>query len=292
MDSLMVAKDSKYPLSNGHEIPVSGFGVFQIPADRARDVVYEALKIGYRHIDSARDYGNEKESAEGIAKFLSEFREVRRRDIFFTSKIQNRVQTSYEESVSQLQESWDRCREFVGYFDLFLVHCTYPNKETRLNQYKALQDFVDRGAIRSIGVSNYGTRHLDELMNWEGLRYKPVINQLELQPWLPRIDLQLYGKKHGILLEAYSPLTQGKRFNDPEIVAIAEKHGKTPAEILLRWSYDQGFIPISKSVTISRISANFNVLDHVFLDDADKKILDKPTSYEVLGWDPTIYIDP
>nr|QFR37203.1 aldo-keto reductase [Cyberlindnera americana] len=285
-------KDSKYKLNNGLEIPVSGFGVYQTPPDVTTTIVYEALKAGYRHIDSARAYRNEKESAEGIAKFLKEFPDVKRSDIFFTSKVNNKTPTSHEEAARQLQESYDLIKDNAGYFDLFLIHSTYPDAATRFNQYKALQDFVDAGKIKSIGVSNYGTRHLDELFSWDGLKYKPVVNQVELHPWLPRIDLQTYAKKYDFILEAYSPLTQGEKFNDPELVAIAKKHGKTPAQILLRWSYDQGFVPLAKTVTVSRIYENYNVLDNVVLDDEDKKILHKPASYEVLTWDPTVWVDP
>lgn len=286
-------KDSKYKLSSGYEIPVTGFGVYQTPPDVTTNIVYEALKVGYRHIDSAQVYNNEKESADGIAKFLKEFPDVKREDIFFTSKINSRREhQTYEQALELLAGSYDLVKDTVGYFDLFLIHSTYPDKETRENLYRALQTYVDAGKIRSIGVSNYGVKHLEELYAWPELKIKPVINQLELHPWLPRHDIHDFAKKHDIYLEAYSPLTQAKKFDDPELQAIAKKHGKTPAEILLRWSYDQGFIPLAKTATVERIKPNYEVLDHVVLDDEDKKILDKPYSYEVLTWDPTTYEDP
>lgn len=289
---MALTPDATYKLNNGLTIPVSGFGVYQTPPAVTKKIVYEALKAGYRHIDSARAYSNEKESGEGIAQFLEEFPEVKRSDIFFTSKINSQSQPlSYDDAVAYLEESYQKIKDTAGYYDLFLIHSTYPDKATRLNEYAALQDFVAQGKIKSIGVSNYGTTHLDELFAWDGLKIKPVVNQLELHPWLPRKDLQAYAKKYDHYLEAYSPLTQAKKFDDPELVAIAKKHGKTPAEILLRWSYDQGFIPLAKTATVSRIKGNYDVLNNVQLDEEDAKTLNKPDSYEVLTWDPTVWVD-
>jgi len=288
--SKSVKKDSLYTLNNGLKIPVSGFGIYQTPPEEAANITYEALKAGYRHIDSAQAYQNEKEGAEGIAKFLKKYPNVKRSDIFFTTKIKN-GNHGYEATSKVIKESLDKVSPYIEYIDLFLVHSPISDKEKRLGTWKALQEAVDSGKVKSIGVSNYGTHHLDELLSWEGLKYKPVINQLELHPWLPRKDLQIYAKKYDHLLEAYSPLTQAKKFNDPELIEIAGKYGKTPAQILLRWSYDQGFIPLAKTVHVERIAENYNVLDNVpSLDDEDYKKLDKD-SYEVLTWDPTKYVD-
>ncbi len=289
--SSSIQKDSLYTLNNGEKIPVSGFGLYQTPPGQATDITYQALKVGYRHIDSAQGYNNEEEGAKGIAQFLKENPSVKRSDVFFTTKIKNGFH-GYEESTRVIQESLKKVSPYIDYIDLFLIHSPMSDKEKRLGTWKALQEAVDSGKVKSIGVSNYGTPHLDELYAWEGLKYKPVVNQLELHPWLPRKDLQEYGKKYDYYLEAYSPLTQAKKLDDPELVSIAKKYGFTPAQILLRWSYDQGFIPLAKTVNVDRIVENFTVLDKVpKLDDEDYKLLDKPNSYEVLTWDPTKYVD-
>lgn len=284
-------KDSLYTLNNGLKIPVTGFGLYQTPVGSASKITYEALKVGYRHIDSAQAYRNEEEGAQGIAQFLKENPEVKRSDIFFTTKVNN-GNHGYEKTKQVIQESLDKVAPHIEYIDLFLVHSPKSDKEKRLGTWKALQEAVESGKVKSIGVSNYGTTHLDELFAWDGLKIKPVVNQLELHPWLPRKDLQEYGKKYDHYLEAYSPLTQAKKLDDPELVAIAKKYGFTPAQILLRWSYDQGFIPLAKTVDLDRIKENYFVLDKVpKLDPEDYKILEKPDSYEVLTWDPTIYKD-
>lgn len=282
-----ISKNSHYTLNNGHTIPITGFGVYQTPASKTSNLVYEALKVGYRHIDSARIYHNEAESVAGISKFLKDFPEVKRDDIFYTTKIWNDEQ-GYESTKTAIESSLERAKD-IEYIDLFLIHSSLTNKEKRLDTYKALQEAVATGKVKSIGVSNYGTHHLDELFSWDGLTVKPVVNQVELHPWLPRKDLQEYAKKYNFYLEAYSPLTQGQKFNDPELVAIAKKHGYSVVEVLLRWSYAQGFIPLAKTSTLERIKPNFDVLDHVELDEEDFKILEKPDSYEVLTWDPTKY---
>ncbi|KAH3687256.1 hypothetical protein WICPIJ_001772 [Wickerhamomyces pijperi] len=287
MSTAAITKNSRYTLNNGRTIPITGFGVYQTPASKATTLVYEALKVGYRHIDSARIYQNEEESVAGIAQFLKEFPDVKREDIFYTTKIWNEEQ-GYETTKIAIESSLERAKD-IQYIDLFLIHSSLTNKEKRLGTYKALQEAVATGKVKSIGVSNYGTHHLDELFAWEGLTIKPVVNQVELHPWLPRKDLQEYAKKHDFYLEAYTPLTQGQKFDDPELVAIAKKHGYSVVEVLLRWSYDQGFIPLAKTATVARIKPNFDVLDHVVLDAEDLKILDKPDSYEVLTWDPTKY---
>lgn len=283
---MSLRKDSTYTLNNGLTIPVSGFGLYQTPKNKASELTYEALKAGYRHIDSARIYGNEKEGASGISKFLNEFPQVKRSDIYFTTKIWNN-EHGYESTKKAIEDSLKNVQS-IDYIDLILIHSPMSNKGKRLDTWKALQESVETGKVKSIGVSNYGVKHLEELLSWDGLKVKPVLDQVELHPWLPRKDLQKYAKEHNIYLEAYSPLTQAKKLDDPELVSIAKKHGYTPAEVLLKWSYKQGFIPLAKTVTLERIPQNFNVLDHVTLDDEDYKILDKDT-YEVLTWDPTVY---
>lgn len=290
--SLNVKKDSLLTLNNGRTIPVSGFGLYLTPPDQTVNLTYEALKVGYRQIDSAKLYKNEKEAAEGIAKFLKEFPNVPRSEVFYTTKIFNDSH-GYENAKAGIQESLDRVVPLIDYIDLLLIHTPIaPNKETRLGTWKALQEAVESGKVKSIGVSNYSTAHLDEIYNWDGLKIKPVVNQVELHPWLPRKDLQEYGKKNDFYLQAYAPLTQAQKFEDPDIVSIAKKHDYHPAEVLLAWSYYQGFIPIAKTATVKRIEPNYTTLDRIKLDEEDLKKLDKPDSYQVLtAWDPTAFKD-
>lgn len=284
---MTLQKDSHYTLNNGETIPISGFGLYQTPPNVAEELTYQALKVGYRHIDSAKLYGNENEAAKGISKFLKENPDVKRSDIFFTTKIWN-SDHGYDETKKAILESLEKVED-IDYIDLFLIHSPMSNKEKRLGTWKALEEAVEAGKVKSIGVSNYGVKHLNELLNWSELKIKPVVNQLELHPWLPRKDLQEYGKTHNILLEAYSPLTQGKKLDDPILKEISEKTGFSSAEILLSWSYSQGFIPLAKTVHVERIKQNYTVLDHVKLNEEDLKKLEFPDSYEVLTWDPTVY---
>lgn len=285
---MALTKDTRLPLNNGKTIPVSGFGLYQTPPEQTKKLTYEALQVGYRHIDSARAYNNEAEAAQGIANFLKDYPDVKREDIFFTTKVFSRDPRTYDEFVSDIEDSYNKIRDSIGYIDLFLVHAPLPDKSTRLAVYEALQDAVEKGYTKSIGISNYGVRHVEELFAWDKFKIKPVVNQLELHPWLPRKDLQEAGKKYGFLLEAYSPLTQGKKLDAPELVEIAEKHGISTADVLLAWSYEQGFVPLAKTVHTERIKTNYTVLDRVTLDDEDNKLLEKPESYEVLTWDPTV----
>jgi len=288
MVSSTLQKDSHYTLNNGQKIPISGFGVYKTPVEETTKITYEALKVGYRHVDSAQGYFNEAEAAKGIAQFLKENPEVKRSEVFFTTKVRD-IYHGYEEASKAIQYSLELVGLYIEYIDLFLIHSPLSNKEKRLGTWRALQEAVDSGKVKSIGVSNYGTHHLEELLSWEGLRYKPVVNQVELHPWLPRKDLQAYSKKYDHLLEAYAPLTRGIKFDDSDVKSIAEKHGITSAQVLLKWSYDQGFIPLAKTVHVHRIKDNFTVLDSTpKLDDEDYKKLDKD-SYEVLTWDPTTY---
>ncbi|KAK6457362.1 NADP-dependent oxidoreductase domain-containing protein [Scheffersomyces xylosifermentans] len=311
--SIQLTKQSKYKLNNGQYIPVAGYGVYLCSAEKTRQLVYQALKDGYRHIDSAVYYGNEKEAAQGIQEFLKDHKDVQRKDIFFTTKITNEAH-GYDNCKKQIEEIAKDVKEHIDYVDLVLIHSPKTDKERRLGAWKALQEYVQNPnngtlIIKSIGVSNYGIAHLEELFNWDGYLVKPVVNQLELHPWLPRLKLREYMVKHDILAEAYSPLTQGYKLNDPELLALEKSSGISKIEILLKWSYLQGYIVLAKTEKLERIAQNFNVLPDGQRDeelDETKSFgkvdlpldvleaLDKPDSHEVLTWgnvDPTEYKD-
>ncbi|ODV81141.1 Aldo/keto reductase [Suhomyces tanzawaensis NRRL Y-17324] len=300
--SLQLTQQSKYTFNNGLQIPVTAFGVCDIPPKDTKHLVYVALKAGYRHIDSAMGYQNQRETAEAISLFLSETPEVARSDIFFTTKIDNNLQ-GYEETKQAVESIAHEVKQHIGYVDLVLLHSPKTSKEKRLGTYRALQEYVGENPtleIKSLGVSNFGVAHLEELLSWDGLTVKPVLDQLELHPWLPHIELREYLKSKNILVEAYSPLTQGVKLNDPELLGLAAKHNINKAEMLLKWSFLQGFIVIAKSVTESRVVQNLNVLPAdlssgpLVLDVAILQDLHKPDSCEVMTWgnvDPTEFVD-
>jgi diketogulonate reductase-like aldo/keto reductase len=223
-----------------------------------------------------------------LASYLEDHPELKREDIFYTTKIWHEDQ-GYENAKQAIELSLKKAKA-IGYIDLFLIHSPMTNRQLRLETWKALQEAVESGAVKSIGVSNYSERHLDELLSWEGLKIKPVVNQVELHPWMPRINLVQYCKDRGILMEAYAPITRGKKFNDPILQQVATKHGYTPAEVLIRWSFDRGFIVLVKTSNVDRLKGNFDVLDHVKLDEEDHNLLNFPGSHEkCVVWDPTTY---
>lgn len=267
-------------LSSGYKIPVTGFGVYKTSPDDCINAVYCALKTGYRHIDSAKRYANEKECGIAIRKWMEETG-AKREEVFFTTKLWDEDQ-GYESTKEHIKGSVERSG--LGYIDLYLVHSPNPGPEKRLESYKAMQEAVDAGLVRSIGVSNYGIAHLKQLMAWEGYKIKPVINQLELHPWLARKDIVDFCRDNGIALEAFCPVFRGQKFDDPDLVKLSEKYNKTPAQVLVRWSIDKGFIPLVKSVTPSRIAENIDVFDFK-LSPEDVDLLETD-QYLHLAWDP------
>lgn len=299
--SILINKCTKYKLNNDKLIPVIGYGLYLVPKKDAANLTYEALKAGYRHVDTAEYYDNAPEAAEGVAKFLKENPDVDRSDIWFTTKLTNEQQ-GYEATVAALEKIGKELKPSIGYVDLVLLHSPLTSKEKRLGSWKALQEHTTDNKslwVKSIGVSNFGVDHLNELFEAEFFYIKPVLNQLELHPWLPRVELRQFLVKHNILPEAYSPLTQGYKLDDPELVALADKYKVNKIEVLLKWAFLQGFIVLVKSTSAQRIKQNIDVLpeDKYGKLDLDLEILnalDKPESEEVLTWgnvDPTLYKD-
>jgi diketogulonate reductase-like aldo/keto reductase len=235
MSSLSIT--SKYRLASGHSIPVLGYGVYQTPADITSSVVQHALSTGYRHVDSAVGYRNEAPSADGMKASG-----IPREELFFTTKIppkDMRYETAKEHIENTLQVTG------FDYVDLYLLHSPYGGKEGRIGAWKALVEGVQAGKIRSIGVSNYGVHHLDELEAYiketdakEGKGKGGVlsINQVELHPWLARPDIVKWCQDRGVLLEAYCPIVRAQKNEDPLVVPFAKKYGKTVSQVLIRWS--------------------------------------------------------
>lgn len=281
---------STYTLNNGVKIPVIALGVYKTENNVAKDVVYDALEAGYRHFDSAELYGNEAEVGEGIAKWLKDTG-TDRSEIFYTTKIYDTHQ-GYEEAKKQIDVSLDRVKA-LGYIDLILIHSPLTSKKKRLGTWKALQEAVNEGKVKSIGVSNFGIHHLKELLSWEGLEIKPVTDQVELSPWLTREELDKYCKSEDILLQAYCPLTRCEKFGDATLVKLSEKYGKSPAQILIRWSLQKGFNVLPKSGNKKRLVQNLDVFDFEILGE-DINALSQPGAKESFaGWaaDPLEFKD-
>ncbi|KAK0355424.1 hypothetical protein LTR59_013720 [Friedmanniomyces endolithicus] len=275
--------NSTLKMPSGYEIPMLGYGVYQTPEAVAEDVTHHAIASGYRHVDSATVYHNEAPSATGMMKAG-----IPREQFFYTSKIPpNKI--NYKDAKACVEESLKKTQ--LKYIDLYLLHAPYGGKEGRLGAWRALAEAVDEGKVRSIGVSNYGVHHLEELDEWQKQQPKDKagvlsVNQVELHPWLARPDIVSWCQEHGVVVEAYSPLVRSTRMEEPVLVALAKKHGKTAAQILLRWGLQKGFVILPKSVTHSRIEENTKLYDFE-LDASDMKELEMGT-YKPCTWDPTI----
>ena len=240
-------------LNDGNTIPQLGFGVFQIePKDTAK-AVYEALDLGYRHVDTAEMYGNEKEVGEAIRSFGLD-----RSDVFVTSKLSN---ASHEPR--DAREAFDATLSGLGvdYVDLFLIHWPLPTlyDGDYVSTWKTLEEFRGDGRARSIGVSNFQIEHL-ELLAAE-TDTVPAVNQIEVHPYLTQEELRAFDADHEIVTEAWSPIAQGKVLDDPTIARVADKIGRSPAQVVLRWHIQRGDIVCPKSVTSSRIKENFELFD-------------------------------
>lgn len=238
-------------LNNGVEIPQLGFGVFQIkPADTV-EAVTTALEIGYRHIDTAEMYGNEKEVGEAIRRFG-----LQPSDVFVTSKLNNGFH-AYDDAL----RAFDGTLEALGFdrVDLFLIHWPLPTVTDFVPTWKALEKIYADGRARSIGLSNFQPHHIRRLH--EETEVPPAVNQIELHPYLTQDELRAFDAEHQIATEAWSPIAQGGVLEDPTIGAIAKEHGKTPAQVVLRWHIELGNIVFPKSVTPARMKENFEIFD-------------------------------
>ncbi|GMG37548.1 unnamed protein product [Ambrosiozyma monospora] len=278
--------DPSVKLNSGNSIPVLGLGVYLTPKDVADSIVQKALDLGYRHVDTATYYKNEQDVADAIGAWLKKNPTVKREEIFYTTKVFD-TDHGYEATKKLIATSLEKAKA-IDYIDLFLVHSPQSDYEKRHGTWLALQEAVESGKVKNIGVSNYGIKHLKELLAYPDLKIKPAVNQIELHPWLSREELVKYLKDEGIAVEAYSPLARGQRINDPALEEFAKKYGKTNAQILIAWSLAKGFIPLPKTVTVSRLRTNLESLNFK-LSDEDIKKLDSLDEYGVTGWDPTVY---
>jgi len=253
-----------YALNNGTKIPVVGFGTWQTPDGQvAYDSVLAALKAGYRHIDTAAAYGNEDSVGKAIADSG-----VDRKDLFVTTKLWN-ADHGYEAAKQALATSLDKLG--LDYVDLYLIHWPNPAamrdnwQQLNADTWRAMEEaYADRKA-RAIGVSNFRPKHLDALL--ETAKVVPAVNQIFLNPSDMEPEVVAYNEAHGILSEAYSPLGTGKIFGITELQTMAEKYDKSVAQVVLRWSLQHGFLPLSKSVHADRIQQNTEIFDFELSED-------------------------
>jgi len=274
-------------MNSGYKMPILGYGVYKTPAGVCQEVTEHAFKVGYRHVDSAAVYRNEGPCGAAIKQSG-----IPREDIFFTSKVLPGGGQDYEKTKAQIDQTIKDSG--LDYVDLMLIHAPYGGSEGRKGAWKALVEAQEANKIRSLGVSNYGVHHLDEteayikqLERERGPGKGGVISvgQWELHPWLARPDIVEWCQKRGIVPQAYSPIVRGKRMNESVLQPLTKKYGKTPAQILLRWSLQKGFVPLPKSVTLSRIEENTKLYDFELTEDEMKSL--ETGDYAPCAWDPT-----
>ena len=263
---------------DGHSIPQLGLGVWQASNEQAALAVREALLNGYRNIDTAAIYGNEEGVAAGIKQSG-----VPRKDVFVTTKIWNDAQGA-SQSRAAFMQSLERLD--TDYVDLLLIHWPLPMKDKYIETWRTMIELQQEGLVKSIGVSNFMELHLKRLIQETAI--KPVLNQIELHPYMQQNVLRDAHQQLGIRTEAWSPLAQNKALNDAVIGQIAQKHGKTPTQIVIRWHLDNQVIVIPKSVTPSRIKQNFDVFDFE-LDHDDMTLIAALEKGQRLGPDPEVF---
>lgn len=274
MDKKITDAQGTWELTNGVKMPYLGLGVWQ--SDQGEEVINAvkwALKAGYRHIDTAAAYKNE----EGVGTAIKES-DVARKDIFVTSKLWNDDQ-GYDATLKAFDKTMERLQ--LDVLDLYLIH--WPVEGKYKDTWRAMEKLYNDGRIRAIGVSNFLQTHLKDLL--EDAKVKPMVNQLEFHPWLVQPELQDFCKKNDIQYEGWSPLMQGKLFEQDIVNDIAEKYGKSPAQIVLRWDLQHGVITIPKSVKEDHIKSNMKIFDFE-LSEEDMTSIDKLDKSERLGPDP------
>lgn len=289
-------RTSKVQLNDGRAIPRLGFGTVEMkPGAETYGAVYQALNAGYRHIDTAQIYGNEADVGKAVKASG-----IPRQKIWVTSKlwpdykydtdliirsgkINNNSSRGYQSA--RFKALWSLNVTGLEYLDLFLINSP-ADPDFRVGAWLALQDLQKEGILRSIGVSNYGKHHLEELIQDPRVTVLPAVNQIELHPWKQRKDLVTFCAAHRIAVQAHSPLAKARELTDPILNEVASEVRRTPAQVLIRWSLQQGWIPIPKSAIPSRIAENSKVFDFE-LEGEQLARLDDLESFMSVTWDPT-----
>ncbi|WP_030999115.1 aldo/keto reductase [Streptomyces sp. NRRL F-5630] len=262
-------------LNNGVEIPQLGFGVFQIPPEKTKEATLSALDVGYRHIDTAEMYGNEKEVGQAVRESG-----IDRAELFVTSKLNNGFH-AHDDALAAFDQTLADLD--IGYLDLFLIHWPLPKVGDFVETWKALEEVYRSGRAKAIGVSNFQPHHLRRLL--EETEVVPAVNQIEVHPYLTQEEVRAFGAEHDIATEAWSPIAQGLVLKDPVITSIANRLGKTPAQVTLRWHIQRGDIVFPKSVTRSRVEENFALFDFA-LTEGDMSEISALNRDERTGFHP------
>ncbi len=268
-------------LNNGEKMPGVGLGVFQISNEQTAAIVSDGIQNGYRLIDTAAVYGNEEGTGQGIKQGLAATG-LKREDLFITSKVWNAGLT-YEETLNAFEDSLNKLG--LTYIDLYLIH--WPGTDDQyIEGYKALEKLYEEGKIKAIGVSNFEIHHLKQLLS--ETKIKPAVNQVERHPRLAQRELQAFCAENDILIEAWSPLMQGKILHEPVLKEIAERYHKSVAQIVLRWDIQQEIIVLTKSVKTKRLISNAALFDFE-LTEADMQAIDALDQHLRVGPDPDTF---
>ena len=266
-------------LNDGTTIPQIGFGLWQVPPSEAEVATAEALRVGYRHLDSAAVYANEGEAAAALAASG-----LAREDVYVTTKLWN-PDHGYDEAMRAFDTSMAKMK--LEQLDLYLIHWQCAQHAKFIDTWRALIDLQKSGRVKSIGVSNFKEPALRQLIDATGVI--PVLNQIELHPWLPQLDMRAVHAEYGIATESWSPLASGQLIDDPILTVIAAKHGKSTAQVMIRWHLQQGLIVLPKSVTPSRIAENIDVFGFE-LDDEDMATMAGMENGHRTGPDPDDFL--
>jgi len=266
-------------LNDGTTIPQIGFGLWQVPPSEAEAATAEALRVGYRHLDSAAVYANEAEAGAALAKSG-----LAREDVYVTTKLWN-PDHGYDEAM----RAFDTSMAKLGFdqLDLYLIHWQCKQHGKFIDTWRALIDLQKSGRVKSIGVSNFKEPALRQLIDATGVI--PVLNQIELHPWLPQLVMRAVHAEYGIATESWSPLASGQLIDDPTLTVIAAKHGKSTAQVMIRWHLQQGLIVLPKSVTPARIAENIDVFGFQ-LDDEDMATIAGMENGHRTGPDPDDFL--
>lgn len=275
----MTASVPPYELNDGTTIPQVGFGVFLVSDEDAHVAVAEAFRVGYRHVDTAAVYRNER----GVGRAIAESG-IPREELYVTTKLWN-SQQGYDSTIAACEKSLDRLG--LDYVDLYLIHWPVPTRDLYVDTWRAFIELRERGLVRSIGVSNFNEAHLRRIIDETGV--VPVLNQIERHPYLLQPHLDAMHAEFDIAIEAWSPLGRGNGvLDDPAVAAIARSHGRTPAQVVLRWHLQRGHVVIPKSVTPVRIAENLDVFGFE-LSEAEMASLNGLDKGERVGPDPETF---
>ncbi|WVN87495.1 uncharacterized protein L203_102677 [Cryptococcus depauperatus CBS 7841] len=269
--------DGRLKMHDGHSIHQVGFGVYEMNDQETYDCVKWALEAGYRHIDTAEWYENEAPTGKAIVDFMKTTGTLRDA-IYLTSKLKNN--STYEQALSDLKGSLQRSG--VDYFDCYMMHSAIGGPQVRKDVWKALCDAKEQGLVKSIGVSNFGKKHIQEFLDQK--TPLPTVNQVDLHPFMRHPEIVEICEDNNILLEAWGPLARGKKFDHPILIKVAKEKRRDAAQIMLRWGLQHGFVVIPKSVSQKRIVSNADLFDFE-LSVEEMKELDGLDEYFVTDWD-------